>query len=171
MPGDTVIDATVGNGGDTLMLAERVGKNGKVIGFDIQDAAIANTTEKLKIHNLLDRVFLYQEGHENLLSHYSEENSVSAIVFNLGYLPKGDKSIITSPDTTIKAIESSLTVLKKDGLLLIMIYYGHKGGLKEKESVLNFVKDLPQSTYQVLKYEFINQKNYPPFLIAIEKRK
>lgn len=168
--GDTVIDATVGNGGDTLLLAQLVGEDGKVIGFDIQEEAINRTTEKLKNHNLLDRVTLYQTGHEQLLSVYPERDSVSAIVFNLGYLPKGDKRIITSPDTTIKAIEGGLTVLKENGILLIMIYYGHEGGLLEKEAVLNYLTSLPQTNYQVLKYEFINQKNNPPFLLAVEKR-
>lgn len=170
-PGDTAIDATVGNGGDTLLLADLVGENGKVIGFDIQKTAIANTKEKLKNHNLLNRVSLYQEGHEHLLSIHHQPNTVSAVVFNLGYLPKGDKRIITSPDTTIKAIEGGLKVLKKNGLVLLMIYYGHEGGLKEKEAVLHFAQSLPQTHYHVLKYEFVNQKNNPPFLLAIEKRK
>lgn len=170
-PGDTVIDATVGNGGDTLLLADLVGEKGNVIGFDIQNTAIANTTEKLENHNLEDRVSLHQTGHEYLLSVYSKPESVSVIVFNLGYLPTGDKRIITSPDTTLKAIESGLSVLKKNGLVLIMIYYGHDGGLDEKEAVLNYVRSLPQTHYNVLKYDFINQKNNPPFLLAIEKRK
>lgn len=169
--GDTVIDATVGNGNDTFLLAEHVGKNGRVIGFDIQELAISNTQKKLAEADFSDRVSLHQMGHEHLLSVYDKPHSVSAVVFNLGYLPSGDKSIITSPDTTLKAIESSLKVLEKNGLLLIMIYYGHDGGLEEKQAVLDYVKELPQKNYHVLKYEFINQKNYPPFLLAIEKRK
>ena len=88
----------------------------------------------------------------------------------MGYLPKSDKSIITTVDTTLKAIEKSLIRLRKGGLITIMVYYGHEGGLEEKTGVANFVGNLPQEEYQVLKYEFVNQKNNPPFLFVIEKK-
>lgn len=169
-PGDTVIDSTVGNGNDTLLLAELVGENGHVIGFDIQEAAIAITHEKIIDADLSDRVTLYHKGHEEIDAVLSPDTEVSLVVYNLGYLPKGDKAIITRPDTTIKSIHQALDHLKHKGLLLLMIYYGHEGGDEEKSAVIKLCESLPQKKYSVLQYQFINQQNSPPFLIAIEKR-
>ena len=170
MENDIVIDATVGNGNDTLLLATLVGPTGKVYGFDVQEEAIQTTKTKLLLTGLLPQTELIIDGHENLDQYVPENPNISAITFNLGYLPKSDKSIITTADTTLKAIEKSLIRLRKGGLITIMVYYGHEGGLEEKTGVANFVANLPQEEYQVLKYEFVNQKNNPPFLFVIEKK-
>lgn len=170
MENDIVIDATVGNGNDTLLLATLVGPTGKVYGFDVQEEAIQTTKTKLLLTGLLPQTELILDGHENLDQYVPENPNISAITFNLGYLPKSDKSIITTADTTLKAIEKSLIRLRKGGLITIMVYYGHEGGLEEKTGVANFVANLPQEEYQVLKYEFVNQKNNPPFLFVIEKK-
>lgn len=168
--GDTVIDATVGNGNDTILLASLVGSSGKVYGFDVQEAAIQTTKEKLILTGLFPQTELILDGHENLDLYVNKDSKISAITFNLGYLPKSDKSIITTPKTTLSAINIGLTRLRKGGLITIMVYYGHEGGLEEKDKVTEFVKQLPQDEYHVLKYEFINQKNNPPFLYIIEKK-
>ena len=103
--GDHVIDATIGNGNDTLLLAQLVGPYGKVYGFDIQDEAIKTTEDKLLLTGQRPQVQLINDGHENI-DHYLEENElISAVTFNLGYLPKGDKSITTKPETTLTAIK------------------------------------------------------------------
>ncbi|WP_085558481.1 class I SAM-dependent methyltransferase [Carnobacterium iners] len=168
--GDTVIDATVGNGGDTILLAKLVGETGHVFGFDIQTQAIKTTKEKLMLTSLLEQVSLYNEGHENLNHFIPENTEIAAAVFNLGYLPKGDKKIITKGETTIQAVELILPRLRKGGLLLLTVYSGHPGGELEKSAIVDFTKDLTQDSYTVLYYGFINQKNAPPFLIAIEKK-
>lgn len=169
-PGDTVVDATVGNGHDTLLLAECVGVTGHVIGFDIQKAAIDSTQKKINQADLTDRVTLFHKGHEELNSVLSMSAELSLAVYNLGYLPSGDKTVITTPHTTLESISQALMHLRRKGLILLMIYYGHDGGLEEKKAVLNYVAQLSQKDYAVLKYAFINQVNAPPFLIAIEKR-
>lgn len=169
-PGDIVIDATVGNGHDTLLLARLVGDSGKVIGFDIQEKAIAETAKHLSEAGLHHRVQLHHQGHETIDEVQSSSESVSLVVYNLGYLPKGDKSVVTTPDTTLDSLKQALTHLKKNGLVLLMIYYGHEGGKEEKDAVLRFTEDLPQKEYSVLHYHYLNQKNSPPFLIAIEKK-
>ena len=46
--GDICIDATAGNGNDTLVLCELVGDAGKVFAFDIQEMAVKNTRERLE---------------------------------------------------------------------------------------------------------------------------
>lgn len=168
--GDTVVDATVGNGNDTVKLAQLVGKYGKVYGFDIQESAIKETEKKLYLTGLNYQVELHQKGHEHIKEVIPKSADLSAVVFNLGYLPKGDKSIITKPETTIQAIQQGLQRLRRGGLMLLMIYYGHEGGTKEKEAVLKHTSTLPQEEYHVLQYSFINQKNAPPFLVAVEKK-
>ena len=170
VPGDHVIDATVGNGNDTTTLAAAVGQLGRVYGFDIQKDAIESTKEKLLLTGLSPQTELIHDGHENINDYISEEQSISAATFNLGYLPSGDKSIITKPETTISAIEQCLTRLRKGGIVSVMIYSGHEGGPEEQDAVSTFVTQLPQEEYQVLEYKYVNQKNNPPFLYLIEKR-
>ncbi|WP_088005565.1 class I SAM-dependent methyltransferase [Indiicoccus explosivorum] len=165
-PGDLVIDATAGNGYDTLFLAELVGPSGRVVAFDIQEAAIESTRQRVKDHSHVELVL----GSHSELDRFADRPA-SAVVFNLGYLPKGDHSIITKPDSTLEAITKSLDILKEGGLVLLAIYYGHEGGAEERDAVLSFVSGLPQKKYDVLRYGFINQQNSPPFLIAIEKKR
>lgn len=167
--GDYVIDATVGNGHDTSFLANLVGKSGKVYGFDIQEQAIKNTIDKLTKENHIEQVELINDGHENINKHISTENEIAAVTFNLGYLPSGDKNIITKGDTTISAIEQSIQLIKKRGVISIMIYYGHEGGLEEKKTVDDFVSNLPQDKFQVIMYKIVNQINNPPYLYLIQK--
>lgn len=167
---DHVIDATVGNGHDTLLLATLVGPYGKVYGFDIQNEAIETTKEKLLLTGQLAQTDLILDSHDNIELHVPEDEKISAVTFNLGYLPSGDKSIITKPDSTIAAIKQSLARLRKGGLITIMVYSGHEGGKIEKERVSEFVTHLNQEEYGVLEYKFVNQKNNPPYLYIIEKK-
>ncbi len=170
--GDAVIDATVGNGNDTLFLAELVGPAGKVFGFDIQEEAIRRTRERLEKHGQTKQVVLFNRGHEHVKECIPPEYSgkIKAAVFNLGYLPKGDHSIVTKPETTIEAVRQILDILAEEGLIVLVIYHGHPEGKIERDAILEFVKQIDQQKAHVLKYQFINQKNNPPFIIAIEKR-
>lgn len=132
LPNDVVIDATVGNGNDTVLLASLVGGYGKVYGFDIQEQAIKSTKEKMLLTGLLPQTELILDGHENMDFYIPEDTKISAATFNLGYLPKSDKNIITLPETTLIALKKTLVRLRKGGLVTVMVYYGHKGGLEEK---------------------------------------
>ncbi len=165
---DIVVDATVGNGNDTLFLCDLVGEEGRVIGFDVQKIALEKTEKRLKERNVLDRVSLVNSGHENMKDHIS--NEVSAIMFNLGYLPGKDHSITTKYETTLKAIKDGIELLKKNGVMTVVIYPGHSEGMEEKENLLEFLCAVDQRKANVLKMEFINQINNPPLLIAIEKK-
>ncbi len=166
--GDIVIDATAGNGNDTAFLADQVGVNGKVFAFDIQDMAIQNTRKKLQELNLINRVTLIEDGHENI--DFYVKNEVNLIIFNLGYLPKGDHKIITKSETTIIALKKGLELLSKNGILLVVIYSGHEGGKEESIEVENLLSSLDQREYNTIKIDFINQKNKPPVLIGVEKK-
>lgn len=167
--GDLVIDATAGNGYDTKFLAELVKDSGKVYAFDIQKKAINNTEKLLSENNLINRVELIQKSHENLDKYIIKK--ITAVVFNLGYLPGGDKEVITKAPSTILAVQKSIKLLKKAGIIILVIYSGHPGGEKEKREVLDFVTNLDSKKYNVLNYRFLNQPGIPPEIIAIKSRK
>ena len=166
--GDTVIDATVGNGHDTIFLCKLVGEYGKVYGFDIQKEAIEKTKSKLIEHGINNMVDLIQDGHENMRKYIDEQ--ISGIMFNLGYLPGKNHQITTKYDTTIKAIDEGFKLLKPNGIITIVVYPGHEEGYKEKQELLNYFTKVDQKKMNVLKMEFINQINKPPFLMVIEKK-
>jgi len=171
-PGDIAVDATLGNGYDTLFLAELVGETGKVYGFDIQQQAIEAAKERLDHHQVLDRVTLFQTGHEKMMECIPKEvhGKIRGAVFNLGYLPGSDKMVVTRPDTTIAALEQLLTMMEPEGIIVLVIYHGHEGGASERDAVLQYCRELDQKAAHVLQYQFINQHNNPPFIVAIEKR-
>lgn len=169
-PGDQVIDATMGNGHDTLFLAKLVGKTGKVYAFDIQQTAIDATSRKLSEQQLEQRVALFHQGHEDIHTLLPVTTPIKGAIFNLGYLPKSDKDIITRPDTTRLAISGILERLVSKGRIVLVVYYGHPGGEEELAMVANLCKNLPQQDYNVLNYQFINQANQPPILYCIEKK-
>lgn len=157
------VDATMGNGNDTVFLA---GLASKVYAFDVQEQALQKTKERLEQLGF-DNVQLILDGHQTIDKYVV--GPIRAAIFNLGYLPSADKTIITKPDTTLEAIGKILDRLEVGGRISIMIYYGHEGGDKEKDAVLNFVKELDQQHFTVMLYQPLNQINTPPFLVMIEK--
>lgn len=169
--GEIVIDATCGNGNDTLFLSKLVGNEGHVLAFDIQEQAIQNTAQLIS-DNGFDNVSVIHDSHAHIEKYLPKNMNkpIAGAIFNLGYLPKSDKTIITEGQSTITAVDTILDHLKKDGLVVIVVYHGHEGGKSEKELVLKHVVHLDQKEYSVLKYGFINQKNNPPFIVAIQKR-
>lgn len=167
-PGDTVIDATMGNGYDTLYLAKLVGNAGKVYAFDVQEEALKSTKKKVERDNLQCYVELILDGHENMDKYVKEE--VSCVLFNLGYLPRAKHNIITKPETTLQALEKSLNLLKPNGVISVAIYTGHEGGMDEKNEVCQYLNNLDQNYYNVLHMNFTNQVNNPPELILVEKK-
>jgi Predicted S-adenosylmethionine-dependent methyltransferase involved in cell envelope biogenesis len=165
--GDTVVDATCGNGGDSLFLCNLIGSSGKLYCFDIQSQAIENTRKKLWKNGVPPVYTLINDGHENIDKYIGY--GIHGAVFNLGYLPKGDHNIITRPENTISAIKKIMDRLFGGGVIVIVVYWGHEGGAFEKETLLNYIKDIDSKTYTVIKAEFTNQENCPPMVIVIEK--
>ena len=162
-----VVDATAGNGNDTLFLAKTSAK--KVFAFDVQNQAITNTNDLLEKHNLADKCEVILDSHENF-DKYIEE-SIQAVVFNLGYLPNADHTITTKAETTLNTINKFITKLNIGGRIVIVVYWGHENAKVEKEALLKELSKLDQKKIEVLVYQFINQKNNAPFVIALEKRK
>lgn len=169
--GDHVIDATMGNGHDTLFLAELVGAAGQVDAFDIQAQALENTSERLTNAQMNTQVNLHLKSHEFVDTVLQTEQIIQAAIFNLGYLPSGDKNIITQSKSTIRALEILCEHLAPKGRIIVVLYSGHEGGQLEKQQVLEFTTELPQELFSVLMYQFINQKNEPPSLLCIERKK
>lgn len=157
------LDATMGNGNDTLFLAKHAKR---VHAFDIQEQALIKTQECLTEAGLTT-VDLHLTSHAELDKYVFEP--IRAAIFNLGYLPSADKRIITQAHSTLTALDKVLTLLEVGGRVSVMIYYGHEGGSEEKDAVLDFVSQLPQTKFTVMQYKPLNQVNNPPFLIMIEK--
>lgn len=149
--GDTAIDATVGNGHDTLFLAKQVGLTGNVYGFDIQETAINATHAKLQHNELLDRVTLIQASHADMVNHIpvSQHGKIKACMFNLGYLPKGDKSIITQTNSTLPALIAACRLLAPQGMITILAYPGHIGGDIETSEVQTWCEQLNPKQFTV----------------------
>ena len=162
-----VVDATAGNGNDTLFLAKTSAK--KVYAFDIQQLAIENTTNLIKEAELEDKCEVVLDSHFEFDKYIDEK--IRAVVFNLGYLPNADHEITTLAKTTLATIKKFLLRLEIGGRIVIVVYWGHENGKLEKEALLNELQNLDQKEAEVLIYQFINQKNNAPFIIAIEKRK
>ena len=169
--GDQAIDATAGNGYDTLFLAEQVGSSGKVTAIDIQDCAIRSTREKLESTGLIDRVKLVTDDHATALGKLIEANreKIAAITFNLGYLPGSDKSIQTETESTEEALAASIQLLSPGGYLCVTAYRGHSGGTSEAEAVEAFMSKSQKEGHEVDCYE-PESSNSPPILWVLRKR-
>lgn len=165
-PGDTVVDATAGNGHDTLFLAKLTGHAGKVHSFDIQKEALDNTRALLANHGLGSRVSLHLDSHKNLAAHV--EGEVRAIMFNLGYLPGGGQKIATAAAETVAALDSSLSVLAKGGIISVSTYSGHLGGREEEEQVAAWCNQLCPGKNTVMCLKVLNNENNPPKLWLIK---
>ena len=166
--GQICVDATAGNGKDTLTLANLVGDSGLVYSFDIQKEAIKNTEELLLQKNIRHRVELIPNSHVDIQEFITRK--IDFVVYNLGYLPGGDKSIRTDASTTIESIKNTLEIMAPGAIMLITAYRGHEGGLIEYESVKGITEELDQKRYNVFEFTFINQKNNPPVTIGVEVR-
>lgn len=157
---DIAVDATLGNGYDTDFLSKNFSK---VYSFDIQECAV-NTYESKNINN----VILINDSHEDFSKNINEK--VDCIMYNLGFLPGGDKNITTKCQSTLMSLESSLNIIDKGGLITIALYRGHEEGKREESAVISFTQNLPKEKYGVMLHSFINRNNTAPFLIVIEKK-
>ena len=168
-PGAVAVDATMGNGRDTLWLCEQVGEAGRVYAFDVQPEAVARTRERLEDAGLADRATLYCTGHENMAGTVSE--GVDAVMFNLGWLPGAAHAVTTRTETTLKAVDASLQLLKPDGLVTICVYPGHDEGKRELDALLHWAASLDPKRFDALVKCYLNQPNDPPRMIAVKRKR
>lgn len=160
-----VIDATCGNGNDTLYYAQ---KCKFIYGFDIQKQAIDNTDNLLKENNL-SNYQLFLQSHANMKNYIEEKAQL--VLFNLGYLPNADKEITTNSYSTLQAINAALDLLEVNGLICVVMYYGHIQGKQERSDLLDFCQNLDGKNYHVGYFSSPNQKKDPPEIICITRKK
>lgn len=166
-PGDRVVDATCGNGQDTLLLAELVGEGGHVWAFDIQQEALVRTAERLVAAGCRERVELVAAGHERLGELVS--GPLQAVVFNLGYLPAGNPAVKTSAQTTLSALQQAAELLAPAGILLIAVYTGHEGGMEEWGVLRGWASGLEPRSFNVWQARQLNRSEAAPFVVLVEK--
>ncbi|WP_143315363.1 class I SAM-dependent methyltransferase [Clostridium sp. HBUAS56017] len=154
------IDGTLGNGYDTDFLSEHFNK---VYAFDIQKSACENYIMKGK-----SNVSVINDSH-HLLNEYVKEE-VNCIIYNLGFLPGGDKNITTEHNTSLESIKKGLKLLSSGGIIAISIYTGHNEGKKEETCILEYLQRLPKSKYGVMVHSYLNRTNNPPKLVIVEKK-
>jgi predicted methyltransferase len=169
--GDFAIDATVGNGHDTVFLAQQVAPTGLVYGFDVQAAAIEATTQRIAEAHLSACVRLSQIGHQFMASEIpaNHHGCIKAIMFNLGYLPRGNKSLITQGDTTIIALKAATQLLCAGGIITILAYPGHVGGDIETARVTAYCQQLNGESFALQIIESQHPKPSAPRLLALTK--
>lgn len=160
------MDATAGKGRDTALLCRLAGPAGRVLALDIQQDAVDQTRALLEREGLHAEVIL--DSHANM-EQYADGESVDCIVFNFGRLPGGDPKIFTLADSSVKAIEAGLRLLKPGGVMAIALYYGKENGYDEKKAVLEYLKTVDERKYTVLCCEWSNRRGEPPMPILIWK--
>ncbi|MDL2310928.1 class I SAM-dependent methyltransferase, partial [Peptostreptococcaceae bacterium OttesenSCG-928-C18] len=160
------VDMTVGNGNDLYNIAKVVNKESELFGFDIADTAIENS--KIKLNEFKDfNITLVLDNHISIRKHIKD--NIDLAIYNLGFLPGGNKKITTNYLDVIKSLEVLLKQLNPEGLIIITFYPGHESGLEESVKVEEYLKTLNQKEYNILKYDFINQINNPPYVVILER--
>ena len=160
-PGDILVDATVGNGYDTFFLAQLLKGEGTLIGYDIQPQALLNTQKKLyELPEHLSKIITLK-----LHSHvHIEEKNIKLIVYNLGYLPSGNKAITTLTESTLQSLQNGQKRLLPGGGISIVCYPGHQEGYKEQATLLEFLKTLPKEKWQICHHQWLNRPLAPSLI-------
>lgn len=161
-----LVDATCGRGNDTIFMANLVKEFGHIFSYDIQEEAI-NYTKDVLINNNINNVTLKLKSHE-----FIDEDSIDLVIFNLGYLPSGDKSITTKSDTTLNGLKKMINrIALNDNMLIILVLYpGHTEGKIESDLIDNYLFNLSSKQYLVTKYQNYNRPT-SPFILTISKNK
>ncbi|GAB4175153.1 MAG: class I SAM-dependent methyltransferase [Geothermobacteraceae bacterium] len=179
-PGDALVDLTAGNGHDTLALARLLEGKGQLLAFDIQEVALDATASRLAEAGLTcrriaaaqtlesDGLFLIHDSHHHLDRYLSR--GLNGAIANLGYLPGGDKNLITRAETTVRALEQVLDALVPGGRLAVVVYPGHPGAEEEVAAVEALVSALPAADYDVLRMVAANRRR-APFLLTVGRRR
>jgi hypothetical protein len=169
--GALAVDATVGNGYDALFLGHRVGPKGKVLGFDVQKPALAGAREILKFVGSINHVSLIHDSHTRVADYLPPGAAIDAAMFNLGYLPRGNRQIFTLPETTVAALDSVLLHLAERGRVTLLVYRGHEGGVPEYAAVRQFLEELPDDEWRVEELVSTSDSPTAPRLFRIEKKR
>ncbi|MDR7865304.1 MAG: class I SAM-dependent methyltransferase [Sporomusaceae bacterium] len=163
----TVVDATAGNGHDTLFLAANSPADALVWAFDLQPEALEATGRRLAEHGLAGKCRLLCACHSRVAEHV--DGPIDVAMFNLGYRPGGDHCFTTGVETTVAALGAITRLLAPGGIVTIVAYPGHDAGEKENTAVAEFLATLPQADFTAAAWRMLNQRNRPPILYIIGK--
>lgn len=162
-----IVDATCGNGHDTLFIARNCRSDARIVAMDIQQLAVAATVSRLEANGLQNLVRVVHDSYENICDYFER---LDLAVFNLGYLPGADHAVTTSADTLLRALPRALQLLDSGGAVVVVGYPGHTAGRSECHELGLYLANLSQKAYNCACFEMLNQVNYPPRLYIIEKR-
>ncbi|MCL5057722.1 MAG: methyltransferase domain-containing protein [Actinobacteria bacterium] len=165
--GGTAVDATAGNGQDTVFLAEGVGPEGRVYSLDIQEEALSKTRLLVSGRGLSERVKTILGGHQ-LLDRLVVA-PVDAVMFNLGYLPGGSRAVVTAPDTTAAGIKAALSIIRPGGRISIVVYTGHPGAVEESSAVGDLLSGLEEREFSVQRMVFWNSRKKSPEIYFVTR--
>lgn len=165
--GDIAVDFTMGNGHDTEFLSKTVGESGHVYAFDIQEQALESTSENLKKANCPNNYSLILDSHHNVKNYVDVK--IKAGMFNLGYLPGGNKKITTMRETTLPAIEAAISLLDRDAILLVAVYPGHEEGDAEGKMICEYLSTLVRYQYCATRINILNSPTSPYFIVIETK--
>lgn len=166
--GDIAIDATAGKGRDTAFLAMAVGPTGHVHAFDVQAEAITSTANLIATAGLSDTVTLHQRSHAEISEALPQahQNKAGVVLFNLGYLPGSDQTIITQPASTAKALQVAREQIRSGGRVVCVTYTGHPGGMDESNEVLQFAMASEKEGFIVNKVGYYADSAKPWILVV-----
>ena len=165
--GGTAVDFTMGNGHDTSFLSRTVGENGRVYAFDVQPAALESTRKTLADDGCPDNVTLILDSHSNVKNYVNVP--INAGMFNLGFMPGGDKSKTTMRTTTMPAVEAAVELLAPGGVLTVAVYPGHDEGDAEGHELRKYFSTLDRRVLCCTEIHIINSPP-SPFFPVIERR-
>ena len=164
--GGVAVDFTMGNGHDTLWLSRAVGPQGKVYAFDIQEQALESTAALLEKEGARNCTLIL-DSHSNVKKYV--EAPICAGLFNLGFLPGGDKTITTLTETSLKAISDGIDLLGDDGGLLVAVYPGHAEGAREGDAIERMLSGYDRRKVCCSKFRIVTSPT-SPFFFLIEKK-
>ena len=165
--GDVAVDYTMGNGHDTEFLSKVVGESGHVYAFDIQQSAVDSTAKNLAAAGCPDNYTLICDSHHNVKNYVTQK--VKAGMFNLGWLPGGDKTITTMRETTMPAIEAAIELMDRDAILNIAVYPGHPEGDAEGKMIEEYLSSLSRHKVCATKVKITNSPTSPYFFMIETK--
>lgn len=165
--GDIAVDFTMGNGHDTVYLSKAVGPDGFVYAFDIQEQALASTQERLVAEGCPDNYRLILDSHSNVKKYV--DVPFKAGMFNLGWLPGGDKSVTTLRETTLPAIRDAIDLMDRDAILNIAVYPGHAEGDAEGKMIQEYLASVSRHRICATMVKILNSPTSPYFIVVETK--
>jgi predicted methyltransferase len=167
-PGATAVDCTAGNGHDTAFLCRCVGPHGCVLSIDIQREALTKARALCLEQGLKNATFV-QDSHDQLATLMREHmcERPKCVMFNLGFLPGGVRSLTTKRESTQRAIEQAIALTQPGGIISILAYRGHPGGTEEEQAVSELLHGLPKASFRVHRDGAKNERDNTPVLWTV----